>query len=160
MTPGDWTKAITFGFETFFTSRLRIPLQLETQQYSDPDLCSYHSGMLLKVHKIEIFFGFDFEICNISLLGYVKILRFCEKQFLTGSVLGEVRFFRVVFRLRRMKKKFWVWSKKYFYFFSFMNPLYEPILVFPKFNPLTAPGMALRVDLGPNCQNLFCLVWD
>ncbi len=23
---------------------------------------------LLKVHKIEIFFGFDFEICNISLL--------------------------------------------------------------------------------------------
>jgi hypothetical protein len=22
----------------------------------------------LKVHKIEIFFGFDFEICNISLL--------------------------------------------------------------------------------------------
>jgi len=24
--------------------------------------------MLLKVHKIEIFFGFDFEICIISLL--------------------------------------------------------------------------------------------
>jgi hypothetical protein len=23
---------------------------------------------LLKVHKIEIFFGFDFEICNISLI--------------------------------------------------------------------------------------------
>jgi hypothetical protein len=23
---------------------------------------------ILKVHKIEIFFGFDFEICNISLL--------------------------------------------------------------------------------------------
>ncbi len=22
----------------------------------------------LKVHKIEIFFGFDFEICNISLI--------------------------------------------------------------------------------------------
>ncbi len=28
-----------------------------------------------------------------------------------------------------------------------MNPLYEPILVFPKFDPITAPGMALRVNL-------------
>jgi hypothetical protein len=36
-----------------------------------------------------------------------------------------------------------------------MNPLYEPILVFPKFDPLTASGMALSVNLGPLCQNLF-----
>jgi hypothetical protein len=27
-----------------------------------------HALILLKVHKIEIFFGFDFEICIISLL--------------------------------------------------------------------------------------------
>jgi len=39
-----------------------------------------------------------------------------------------------------------------------MNPLYEPILVFPKFDPLTASGMALCVDLSPKCQNLFPLV--
>ncbi len=26
--------------------------------------------MVLKVHKIEIFFGFDFEICIISLMKY------------------------------------------------------------------------------------------
>jgi hypothetical protein len=39
-----------------------------------------------------------------------------------------------------------------------VNPLYEPILVFPKFDPITAPGMALRVNLGPKCQNLFPLV--
>ncbi len=39
-----------------------------------------------------------------------------------------------------------------------MNPSYEPILVFPKFDPLTAPGMAFCVDLGPKSQNLFCLV--
>jgi hypothetical protein len=43
-------------------------------------------------------------------------------------------------------------------FFSFMNSLYGPILVFPKFDPLTAPGLALCVDIGPKCQNLFCLV--
>ncbi len=30
-----------------------------------------------------------------------------------------------------------------------MNPLYEPILVFSKFDPLTASGMALCADLGP-----------
>jgi hypothetical protein len=43
-------------------------------------------------------------------------------------------------------------------FFPFMNTLYEPILVFPKFDPLTAPGKALCGGLGPKCQNLFCLV--
>jgi hypothetical protein len=57
-----------------------------------------------------------------------------------------------------MKKKFELGQKNYFLFFSFMNPLYEPILVFPKFDPLTASGMALCVDLGPKCQNLFPLV--
>ncbi len=29
---------------------------------------SNFQGIILKVHKIEIFFGFDFEICIISLL--------------------------------------------------------------------------------------------
>ncbi len=50
-------------------------------------------------------------------------------------------------------------QKRYFIFFSFMNPLYEPIQVCPKFNPLTAPGMAL-CDLGPKCQNELSLVSD
>ncbi len=34
------------------------------------------------------------------------------------------------------------------------------ILDFPKFDPLTAAGMALCVNLGPKCQNLFPLVSD
>jgi hypothetical protein len=76
---------------------------------------------------------------------------------LIGPLLEEIRFFRVVLRLSEMKKKFEL-GQKNILFFSFMNPLYEPILVFPKFDPLTAPGMALCVDLGPKCQNLFCLV--
>ncbi len=90
----------------------------------------------------------------------MKILRFCKKIFLSGPVLGDVRFFRVVLRLRGMKKNFELGQKNIFYFFSFMNPLHEPILVFPKFDPLTTSGMALCVDLGPKCQNLFCLVSD
>jgi hypothetical protein len=67
-------------------------------------------------------------------------------------------FFRVVLRLCRMKKKFEVGQKFLFIFFSFMNPLYEPIMVFPKFDPLTASEMALCVDLGPKSQILFPLV--
>jgi hypothetical protein len=61
----------------------------------------------------------------------------------------------------RNEKKFLSQVKIFFYiFFSLMNPLYDPILVFPKFDPLTAPGMALCVNLGQKCQNLFPLVSD
>ena len=35
----------------------------------------------LKVHKIEIFFGFDFEMCNISLLVMSKYSGFTKKNF-------------------------------------------------------------------------------
>jgi hypothetical protein len=63
-------------------------------------------------------------------------------------------------KTHRMKKNFELGQKNIFIFFSFMNPFYEPILVFPKFDPLTASGMAFCVDLGLKCQNLFCLVSD
>jgi hypothetical protein len=72
--------------------------------------------------------------------------------------VGEVRFFRGVLGLRRMKKNFELGQKLFYFFFSFVNPFHEPILVFPKFDPITSPGMALRVNLGPKCQNLFPLV--
>ncbi len=44
-----------------------------------------------------------------------------------------------------------------------MTPLYLLKIDFPKFDPLTVTGMAVTVmdvDLGPKCQNLFCLVSD
>ena len=64
-----------------------------------------------------------------------------------------------------MKNFFELGQKNNFFIFLFMNPLYELILVFSKFDPLTAPGMALCVNLGPKCQNLlsgieFSLVSD
>ncbi len=52
-----------------------------------------------------------------------------------------------------MKKNFELGQKNFLFFFLFVNPLYVPILVFPKFDPITAPGMALRVNIGPECQN-------
>ena len=51
-----------------------------------------------------------------------------------------------------MKKNFELGQKVFFIFFSFMNPLHEPILVFPKFDPLTASGMALSVKMGQNVK--------
>ncbi len=40
-----------------------IDAELKKEQYF-----SFFGYVALKVHKIEIFFGFDFEICIISLL--------------------------------------------------------------------------------------------
>ncbi len=50
-------------------------------------------------------------------VSYVKILRFCKKNFLIGPVLEEVRFFRVVLGLREMKKNFELGQKNIFLFF-------------------------------------------
>ncbi len=41
---------------------------------------------------------------------------------------------------------------------SYLTPFYLLKIFFPKFDPLTVTGMALCVDLGPKCQNLFFLV--
>jgi hypothetical protein len=41
-----------------------------------------------------------------------------------------------------------------------VNSLYLQIIVFPKFDPLTATGMALCVGLGPKFQTLFRLDSD
>jgi hypothetical protein len=47
-----------------------------------------------------------------------------------------------------MKKNFELGQKNIFWLFSIMNPFYEPILVFPKFDPLTASVMAYVLILG------------
>ncbi len=41
---------------------------------------------------------------------------------------------------------------------SYMTPLHLLKIVIPKFAPLTVTEIALCVDLGPKCQNLFFLV--
>jgi hypothetical protein len=47
-----------------------------------------------------------------------------------------------------------------FFFLSYMTLKYLLIIDFPKFDPLTAAGMALCVNLGPKCQTLSPLVSD
>ena len=58
-----------------------------------------------------------FWILYYFIVIYVKILRFCKKNFLIGPVLEEVRFFRVVLGLRGMKKIFELGQKNIFLFF-------------------------------------------
>ncbi len=112
---------------------------------------------LLKVHKNENFFGFDFEFCDVPLLVMLKYEGFVKNNFIFGPLGGEVGLFRVVLRLRGMKIVFNL-GKKFFFYKSYMTPLYLLKFVFPKFDPLTLTGMTLCVDLGPKCQNLFCFV--
>ena len=57
---------------------------------------------MLKVHKIEIFFGFDFEICIISLLGLSKY-KILQKFFLDQAIIGGDTIFRLSLRLSGIK---------------------------------------------------------
>ncbi len=143
---------ICFKFSAFCLCS--VPTRHATQAGGIGSLESIHG--LLKCTQEWEFFWLRFWILYYFIVSYVKILRFCKKNFLIGPVLEEVRFFRVVLGL----KNFWARSKKYFFIFLFMNPLYELILVFLKFDPIMAPEMAFCVNLEPKCQNLFCLVWD
>ncbi len=105
------------------------------------------------------FFWLRFWNLRYFFVSYVKILRFYRKFFLIGPLLGEVRFFHVVLGLCRMKINVEL-GKKFFFSSSIMDPKYDPILVFWKFNQLNAPGTTLCVDLGSKCQILCLLVWD
>jgi hypothetical protein len=78
---------------------------------------------------------------------------------LIGPLWGELRLFRVVLRLRG-KKNFKIGQIFILFFKSYMTLKYLLIIDFPKFDPLTPAGMALSVNLGPKCQNLFPLVSD
>ncbi len=47
---------------------------------------------VLKVHKIEVFFGFDFEICIVSLLDMSKYKDFTKNFFDQAIIVGDTIF--------------------------------------------------------------------
>ncbi len=61
-----------------------------------------HRGCLKGTQEWE-FFWLRFWILYYFIVSYVKLLRFSKKNFLTGPVLEEVRFFRVVLGLAEWK---------------------------------------------------------
>ncbi len=85
-------------------------------------------------------------------------MKILHKNFLDWAILGEGTIIPRSPRTTQNEKNLELGQKNFIFLFSFVNPFYEPFLVFPKFDQITAPGMALRVNLGPKCQNLFPLV--
>jgi hypothetical protein len=85
----------------------------------------------------------------------IKIL---QKKKFDWAIIGGGTIFPRSLKTTQNEKNFEPGKIIFFVFFPFMNPLYEPILVFPNFDLLTASGMALCVDLGPKCPILFPLV--
>jgi hypothetical protein len=63
-------------------------------------------------------------------------------------------------RTTRNEKKFQDRPKKFLFLKSYMTLKYLLIIDVPKFDPLTTAEMALYVNLGPKCQNLFPLLSD
>ncbi len=88
-----------------------------TSVYPSLSLSIY--SFLLKGTQDWEFFWLRFWNLRYFFVSYVKILRFYKKNFLIGPLLGEVRFFRVVLGLRRMKKNFELGPKKFFFLLQF-----------------------------------------
>ncbi len=65
------------------------------------------------------FFWLRYWNLRFFFVSYVKILRFYRKNFLIGSFLGDVRFFRVVLGLWGMKKFFELGQKKFIFLLPF-----------------------------------------
>ncbi len=78
----------------------------------------YHA---LKVHKIENFFGFDFEICTISSLVMSKI-KILQKNFFVCAIIGGVTIFPRSPRTTHNEKKNLREVKKFFGVFFTNEP--------------------------------------
>jgi hypothetical protein len=72
----------------------------------------------LKGTQDQDLFGFDFEICNISLL--VKILRFSKKKFFYWASIGGGTIFPRSLKTMRNEKKIWARSKNILFFFIYV----------------------------------------
>ncbi len=60
--------------------------------FDDSNYLFVYVVMVLKVHKIENFFGSDFEFCVIFIVSYAQILRFCKNIFWSGHYWGRYNY--------------------------------------------------------------------
>jgi hypothetical protein len=81
-------------------------------------------------------------------------------QFLDWTIMGGATIIPRSLKTTQNEKKFKIGHNFFLFLKSYMTLQYLLIIDFPKFDPLTAAGMALCVNLGPKCQNLFPLVSD
>ena len=81
-------------------------------------------------------------------------------NFFDWTIIGGATIIPRSLKTTRNEKYFQDRPKSFLFFKSHMTLKYLLILDFPKFDPLTVAEMALCVNLGPKCQNLFPLVSD
>jgi hypothetical protein len=81
-------------------------------------------------------------------------------NFFDWTIMGGATIIPRSPRTTRNEKNFQDRQKKFLFLKSYMTLKYLLIIDFPKFDPLTTAEMALCVNLGPKCQNLFPLVSD
>jgi hypothetical protein len=67
-------------------------------------------------------------------------MKILQESFFDWALIGGGTIFPRSPRTTRNEKKFQARSKKIFFSFSVMDPKYDLILVFLKFNQLIAPG--------------------
>jgi hypothetical protein len=77
------------------------------------------------------------------------------KKFFDWAIIGGATIIPRSLKTTRNEKTVQVRPKFFLFFKSNMTLKYLLIIDFPKFDPLTAAEMALCVNLGPKCQNLF-----
>ncbi len=80
------------------------------------------------------------------------------KNFFDSTIIGGASIIPRSLKTTRNEKFFQDRPKIFLFLKSYMILKYLLIIDFPKFDPLTAAGMALCGNLGPKCQNLFPLV--
>ena len=71
-----------------------------------------------------------------------KILRFYKKKNFDWAIIGGDTIFPRSLKTTQANKSFQARANFFFFFKSYMTPLYLLIIVFPKFDPLTATGMS------------------
>ncbi len=115
------TYASKITFSISWTSRVNVWLFIKNILYLFiPSIASTSKWLIpLKGTQDWEFFWLRFWNLCYFFVRYVKILRFYKKIILTGPLLGEVRFFRVVLGLHGMKKNFELGPKKFFFLLQF-----------------------------------------
>ncbi len=82
------------------------------------------------------------------------------KKIFDWTIMGGATIIPRSLKTTQNEKNFQDRPKFFLFFKTYMTIKYLLIIDFPKFYQLTAAEMALCVNLGPKCQNLFPLVAD
>ncbi len=102
-----------------FTVLFPVWIEIHIKTSDIEPFCNLLTDVNIKGTQEWEFFWLRFWNLRYFFVSYVQILRFYKKKLLIGPLLGEIRFFRVVLGLRRMRKNFELGKKFFFFFFNY-----------------------------------------